>query len=77
MAEATSSTNLESVEKQLLALSKRCDALEAKCAKLEKSKNSTTAGDSSLTQQRWDELKLFLEKKFGRGYMKTTGLWKS
>jgi len=75
--EASNAVDLSAIEKQLATLSKRCDTLEAKCAKLEKSKNSTVAGDNPLTQQRWDELKLFLEKKFGRGYMKTTGLWKS
>ena len=89
MAEATKTTrtratrkpaakkeiDVKSLEKALATLSKRCDALEAKCAKLEKSNNSSSSGDNGLSETRWAALKLFLEKRFGRGYLKSTGLW--
>ena len=39
------------------------------------SNNSSSSGDNGLSETRWAAFKLFLEKRFGRGYLKSTGLW--
>jgi hypothetical protein len=73
--ETTSSLDTKSLEKNIAELSKKCEALEARCAKLEKSKAPNPAGNSDISDARWERLKLYLEKKFGRGLLKETGLW--
>ena len=62
--EATSSLDVKLLEKSITELSKKCEALEARCAKLEKSKATTPSGNNDVSDVRWERLKLYLEKKF-------------
>ena len=65
------------LEKTVEALTKKCSDLEKICAKLENKNVSSnnTASSDGLSDERWDSLKLFLEKRFGRGPLKESGVW--
>ena len=72
--EASESAEVTSLKSALASLHLRVEALESKCARLEKAKATNNSG-GALSDERWEKLKLYLEKKFGRDMLKTTGLW--
>ena len=69
--------NLQILEKQVAALTKKCDLLEDRCTKLESQSKTAkpTTGSGELSDARWESLKLYLEKKFGKEMLKSTGVW--
>jgi len=73
-AKKETNTDLDAVKNALARLQLRVDTLEAKCAKLEKAKPVANSG-GGLSEERWSSLKLFLEKKFGRELLKSSGIW--
>ena len=73
--EEPNTTNVKALENAVATLTKKCEALEARCAKLEKAKKPAASGSNDLSDARWESLKLFLEKKFGRAWLKSTGMW--
>jgi len=73
--EVSNSADTKALEKAVASLTNRCDALEARCAKLENAKTPKASGSNDISEARWESLKLFLEKKFGRDWLKRTGMW--
>jgi len=73
--ETANSTDTKALENAIASLTKKCEALEARCAKLEKAKGPKASGNNDISDARWESLKLFLEKKFGRDWLKRTGMW--
>ena len=70
----SANTDLNATKSAVARLQLRVDALEAKCAKLEKAKTAPSSG-GGISDERWNSLKLFLEKKFGRELLKSSGVW--